>query len=83
MNAFVDVSDERRPGTARELRHRLELPEARVTARDLIRCRIEAKVALHNAAECDDLLSIILSKAALLAAYDKITDPTILSQIGR
>jgi len=27
-------------------------------------------------------VSIILSKAFLLAADDKITDPTILSQIG-
>jgi hypothetical protein len=51
MNAVLDIYDERRPGAARELRHRLELPIARVTARDLIRCRIEADVALHNAAE--------------------------------
>jgi hypothetical protein len=38
------------------LRHRLELPIERMTARDLIRCRIEADVAIHNAVErarCD------------------------------
>src|SRR5262249_36415899 len=51
MNAVLDIYDERRPGAARELRHRLELPTERITARDLIRCRIEADVALHNAAE--------------------------------
>jgi hypothetical protein len=32
--------------------------------------------------EGDTMLSIILSKAALLAADDKITDPTILSQLN-
>jgi len=51
MNAVLDIYDERRPGAERELRHRLELPSERITARDLIRCRIEADVALHNAAE--------------------------------
>ena len=51
MNAVLDIYDERRPGAARELRHRLELPAERITARDLIRCRIEADVALHNTAE--------------------------------
>lgn len=30
--------------------------------------------------EGDDMLSIILSKAAMLAADDEITDPDILSQ---
>ena len=38
-------------GAERELRHRLEFPIERITARDLIRCRIEADVALHNAVE--------------------------------
>jgi len=33
--------------------------------------------------EGDSMLSIILSKAVLLAADDKITDPTILSQLDR
>jgi len=51
MNAVLEIYDERRPGAERELRHRLELPAERMTARDLIRCRIEADVALHNAAE--------------------------------
>jgi hypothetical protein len=51
MNAVLEIYDERRPGAARELRHRLELPAERISARDLIRCRIEADVALHNAAE--------------------------------
>jgi hypothetical protein len=32
--------------------------------------------------EGDNVLSIILSKAFLLAADDKITDPTILRQIN-
>jgi hypothetical protein len=32
--------------------------------------------------EGDNMLSIILSKAAMLAADDKITDPSILSQLG-
>ena len=51
MNAVLDIYDERRPGAERELRHRLELPIEQITARDLIRCRIEADVALHNARE--------------------------------
>src|SRR4051812_3321359 len=51
MNAVLDIYDERQPGAKRELRHRLELPIERLTARDLIRCRIEADVAIHNAAE--------------------------------
>jgi hypothetical protein len=51
MNAVLEIYDERRPGAERELRHRLELPVERMTARDLIRCRIEADVAIHNAAE--------------------------------
>src|SRR5450631_1117553 len=51
MNAVMEIYDEQRPGAERELRHRLELPIERITARDLIRCRIEADVALHNAAE--------------------------------
>jgi hypothetical protein len=33
--------------------------------------------------EGDNMLSIILSKAAMLAADDKITDPSILSQVER
>ncbi|NRA56993.1 MAG: hypothetical protein HRU13_02595 [Phycisphaerales bacterium] len=33
--------------------------------------------------EGDRMLAIILSKAFMLAADDKITDKTILSQIGR
>ncbi|MBR0840689.1 hypothetical protein JQ607_10865 [Bradyrhizobium liaoningense] len=51
MNAVLEVYDERQPGAKRELRHRLELPTERMTARDLIRCRIEADVAMHNALE--------------------------------
>ena len=51
MNTVLEIYDERRPGAERELRHRLELPVERMTARDLIRCRIEADVAIHNAAE--------------------------------
>jgi len=50
MNA-LDVYDEQRPGAERQLRHRLELPAERMTARDLIRSRIEADVAIHNAIE--------------------------------
>jgi hypothetical protein len=33
--------------------------------------------------EGDNMLSIILSKAAMLADEDKITDPSILSQLER
>jgi len=33
--------------------------------------------------EGDSLLAVILSKAFLLAADDRITDPTITGQIGR
>ena len=51
MNTVLEIYDERRPGAERELRHRLELPVERMTARDLIRCRIEADVAIHNAVE--------------------------------
>jgi hypothetical protein len=51
MNAVLDIYDEWRPGAERQLRHRLELPAERMTARDLIRCRIEADVAIHNAVE--------------------------------
>ena len=51
MNSELETYDERRPGAERELRHRLELPVERITARDLIRCRIEADVAIHNAVE--------------------------------
>ena len=51
MNAVLEIYDERQPGAERELRHRLELPFERITARDLICCRIEADVAIHNAAE--------------------------------
>ncbi|MBR0686144.1 hypothetical protein JQ612_22095 [Bradyrhizobium manausense] len=51
MTAVLEVYDERRPGAEPELRHRLELPTERMTARELIRCRIEADVALHNAVE--------------------------------
>ena len=42
-----------------------------------------AKTNIRLPFEGDTVLSMILSKAALLAADDKITDPTILSQIGR
>ncbi|MBR0869795.1 hypothetical protein JQ633_05460 [Bradyrhizobium tropiciagri] len=51
MSAVLEIYDEQRPGAEPELRHRLELPSARMTARDLIRCRIEADVAIHNAIE--------------------------------
>jgi hypothetical protein len=51
MNAVLGVYDTQRPGAEPELRHRLDLPSERITARDLIRCRIDADVALHNAAE--------------------------------
>jgi hypothetical protein len=51
MNTVLEVYDEQRPGAERELRHRLEMPAERMTARDLIRCRIEADVAIHNAVE--------------------------------
>ena len=49
MTTLLDVYDEQRPGAERQLRHRLELPAARITGAELIRCRITADVALHNA----------------------------------
>jgi len=49
VTAMLNVYDDQRPGAQRQLRHRLELPEARITAAELIRCRITADVALHNA----------------------------------
>jgi hypothetical protein len=51
VNAVLEIYDEQRPGAERQLRHRLELPSEQMTARDLIRCRIEADVAIHNAVE--------------------------------
>lgn len=41
------------------------------------------KAKVHLPFEGDRTLAIILSKAFMLAEDDKITDPTILSQIGR
>jgi hypothetical protein len=52
---------------------------ALLTLRDLIRFRVREEVARHNAG----VLSLILSKALLLAADDKVTDPTILHQLER
>ena len=51
MSAILKIYDERHPGAERHLRHRLEVAASRTTARDLICCRIERQVALHNAAE--------------------------------
>src|SRR5262249_33301196 len=68
MNAVLEIYDERRPGAEREWRHRLELPAERITARDLIRCRIEADVALHNAAERARLDGQIAAQEAARAA---------------
>lgn len=42
-----------------------------------------SRVEVRLPFEGDDMLSIILSKAAMLADDDKITDPSILSQIER
>lgn len=69
MNAVLDVYDEQRPGTERQLRHRLEVPAERMTARDLIRCRIEADVAIHNATERARLDGIVADGGADLAAH--------------
>jgi hypothetical protein len=68
MNAVLDIYDEQRPGAERQLRHRLEMPAERMTARDLIRCRIEADVALHNATEQARLDDINADGDADLAA---------------
>jgi hypothetical protein len=38
---------------------------------------------VHLPFEGDNMLSIVLSKAAMLAADDKITDRSILSQLER
>jgi hypothetical protein len=37
----------------------------------------------HTGTQGDNMLSIVLSKAAMLAADDKITDRSILSQLER
>ena len=42
-----------------------------------------AKSALHLPFDDDAVLSMVLSKALLLAADDKITDPTITRQLGK
>ena len=68
MNAVLDIYDEQRPGAERQLRHRLEMPAERMMARDLIRCRIEADVAIHNATERARLDGIIADGGADLAA---------------
>ncbi len=49
------------------------VPKPEPTSKDRIRLPFEG----------DAMLSVILSKAAMLAADDKITDASILSQIGR
>ena len=68
MNAVLDIYDEQRPGAERQLRHRLEMPVERMTARDLIRCRIEADVAIHNAAERARLDGVIADEGGNRAA---------------
>ncbi len=50
MTMLLDVFDQR-PGTARELSHRLDLPTERITARELLRRRVIADIAAHNAKE--------------------------------
>lgn len=50
MTLLLDVYDQRL-GAARELSHRLELPSERITARELIRRRVEAELPGPNAAE--------------------------------
>lgn len=49
----------------------------------IVPSRSAAQPTVRLPFEGDTVLSIILSKAALLAADDKITDPTILSQLDR
>jgi len=49
MSAILKIYDERRPGAEHHLRRRPALAASRMTARDLIRCRIETELALHNA----------------------------------
>jgi hypothetical protein len=50
MTAVLEVYDQR-PGAARQLRHTLDLLTERITAREMIRRRIEAEVTVYNAAE--------------------------------
>jgi len=38
MVAVLEIFDEQRPGSPRELRHRIEMPIDRIAARDLGRC---------------------------------------------
>ncbi len=50
MTTLLAVYDER-PGAGKALNCRLELPSERITARDLIRRRIEAELSKHNSTE--------------------------------
>ncbi|MEO1279908.1 MAG: hypothetical protein AAFV77_13195, partial [Planctomycetota bacterium] len=49
----------------------------------IVQGRTESERGVFLPFEGDRTLAIILSKAFMLAADDKITDKTILSQIGR
>jgi hypothetical protein len=55
----------------------MDILTERLTVRELIRSRV------YLPFEGDHVLSGILSKALLLAADAKITDPTIVSQLKR
>jgi hypothetical protein len=46
-------------------------------------CCREAAAAAQPPFEGDEVLTVVLSKMLMLAADDKITDPTILRQIDR
>lgn len=50
MTMLLEVYDQR-PGAGKELSHRLELPSERITARELIRRRVEAELSDRNAVD--------------------------------
>ena len=50
MTQTLAIYDQR-PGSVRTLNRQIEVAAERITARDLIRSRIEAEVCEHNAAE--------------------------------
>jgi Domain of unknown function (DUF4132) len=73
-------------GTRRAYKIHLGSGNILMEPNDQYLCIVEQKGPVQNVRlpfEGDALLSVILSKAALLAADNEINDPSILSQIGR
>lgn len=86
MPATLTIHDESSSGQKTNT-FTLDCLTERMTVRELIRARIYQEVQDYNHVflpfEGDRTLSVILSKAFLLANDSKISDTTILSQIRR